>query len=308
MEFTFEPAYGRPHHIKVFAGELYRNIGTNLSSAEDIRDLGVVVALTPEKDEGEQPEHNGPDVILFNRTMYQKAIRQPVNINLEIIRTVPAPSPFIDYPVSLPEDIVMEDDNSGDVQLSSNNHVSSASQHRQPELRSPTPSPQPSPRTISGTTLRNLAPPPVGVPTTPQGCIPLPPRSFITDPTPLAYGFDLPPSVLATANTTFTVPFTHSKEYFLQRGIVVAPGTSHPRTSWPAEVLEHLWYLVELGMLQKNRALAFKEYKVVTEALHRRFVGTSIGGQAYVEKGYNGVHSKVFRDRGYKDMVARVLG
>lgn len=57
----------------------------------------------------------------------------------------------------------------------------------------------------------------------------------------------------------------------------------------------------------KNRVVDYTEFMAVTEALHRRFMGTTFNGKVYVERGWHIVHAKFYLSPIYAPIVARVL-
>ncbi len=88
-----------------------------------------------------------------------------------------------------------------------------------------------------------------------------------------------------------------------------ANGTK-PRDRWTTQQLNYLYQLIELGMLTLNREVTIKDFPAITEALHRQFRGTLTGNAPYLERGWNTVHSQVFKDRkvDFDALARRVLG
>jgi hypothetical protein len=127
----------------------------------------------------------------------------------------------------------------------------------------------------------------------------MPPRSAVTNTRPLEYLFDL--AADQRASVQISVP---SRE---NRSIVVQPGVPKRRSTWQQEHVDYLNELVELAMLILNRALGTKDFIAITEALHRKFRGTTIRNVAYPERGYNSVHSFVTKKDTYAAFVRRVL-
>ena len=82
-------------------------------------------------------------------------------------------------------------------------------------------------------------------------------------------------------------------------------GSSTPPPALPTlhELLTEQMELMELAMLKVNRPLYPKDFKAITEALHRHFRAN--GG--IPERGYNTVHSHATRRRAYSSLVQRVL-
>jgi hypothetical protein len=127
----------------------------------------------------------------------------------------------------------------------------------------------------------------------------MPPRSAVTNTRPLEYLFDL--AADQRAGVQIVVP---SRE---NQPIVVQPGVPKRRSTWQQEHVDYLNELVELAMLILNRAVETKDFFSITEALHRKFRGTTIGNVAYPERGYNSVHSFVTKKDTYAAFVRRVL-
>ena len=106
---------------------------------------------------------------------------------------------------------------------------------------------------------------------------------------PLHYGFDL--SEEERGRVTF-------QEAKINKGGV-------GRSRWTAEQTAYLHHLLELGLRLMNRPLERYDFPAITEALHRRFLGTA----NYPIRGYNGVHSYVFKTglRKYEALERRIL-
>ena len=131
----------------------------------------------------------------------------------------------------------------------------------------------------------------------------IPPRAAKIVERELQYGFDL--SQTARAGLNFHVPLTHNY-YFDANG--QRESLSGPRIPWEDSHKIYAWELVQFAMLSVNRELRRSEFKVITEALHRRFQGTkNAKGELYPFRGYNTVHSMVVKHPAYRAFVQSVL-
>jgi hypothetical protein len=130
----------------------------------------------------------------------------------------------------------------------------------------------------------------------------MPPRSQKTNNNKLEFLFDVPED--QRAGIQITEPTRKNAPQPL-----TADGTK-PRDKWTAQQLNYLYQLIELGMLMLNREVAARDFPAITEALHRQFRGTLTGNAPYLERGWNTVHSQVFKDRkaDFDALARRVLG
>ncbi len=148
-------------------------------------------------------------------------------------------------------------------------------------------------------------PPPkaqVRIPSAPQQIINrvprvMPPRAPVTQISALEPLFDLEPE--ERVGVAYVVPSPNNVAFPVTPGMIANPR----RTHWKREHTAYLDELMELAMLKLNRPLHIKDFKAITEALHRHF--RTNGG--IPERGYNTVHSYGTRKRGYHSLVQRVL-
>lgn len=116
----------------------------------------------------------------------------------------------------------------------------------------------------------------------------MPPRAQVPIHDALEYLYDLPP---------------HQR-----LGIdIIHPSRNNPdsedgsgrkqRQGLSTEQKNYLEDLLELAILTVGRNLELKDFRAITEALNRQFRGTSSNGVSYKEKGYNTVHSAIYKDK-----------
>jgi hypothetical protein len=132
----------------------------------------------------------------------------------------------------------------------------------------------------------------------------MPPRSQIIDSRSLQYLFDLP--VNMRAGLQFRVPARSNYDVAQQNGQPRPQGIQR-RSTWDPLHIDYLNELMELAMLTLNRRLEGRDFRAITEALHRRFRGTRIGNVQYPERGYNTIHSYVMKKPEYNTLLSRVL-
>lgn len=126
----------------------------------------------------------------------------------------------------------------------------------------------------------------------------MPPRAEVTDPKALEYLFDLLPSMRAGVQYT--------KPTLLNYGQAKPPGIQR-RSRWQHEHVEYIHELMELAMLVLNRPLELRDFPAITEALHRKFQGTSIRSIPYPLRGYHTIHSYATRKQRYDTLLRHVL-
>lgn len=121
----------------------------------------------------------------------------------------------------------------------------------------------------------------------------------------LPFGFDLPGHLqperfIAPERNNTHPPCEHPP------GMCACMGR---RWKWPDAHREHLLYLLETAMNFLNRILKRRDFVAITEALHRRFRGTSL---PCPDRGYNTIHSYVTKPDSpgrlpYEQLVARMF-
>ena len=128
----------------------------------------------------------------------------------------------------------------------------------------------------------------------------MPPRATVRQESALEPLFDLEPE--ERVGVAYIVPSHNNVIAPTTPGMIPNPRPGG-RTTWKAEHVEYLDELLELALLKLNRPLLPKDFKAITEALHRHF--RTNGG--ITERGYNTVHSHATRRRAYSSLVQRVL-
>ena len=131
----------------------------------------------------------------------------------------------------------------------------------------------------------------------------MPPRAAKINEKELEYGFDLPQT--ARAGMSFHLPLIHNYCFDANGQNQLLSG---PRIPWEDVHKIYAWELVQFAMLSVNREIRRSEFKVITEALHRRFQGTTNAkGEMYPFRGFNTVHSTVVKHPAYRAFVQAVL-
>ncbi|KAE9369696.1 hypothetical protein N431DRAFT_469583 [Stipitochalara longipes BDJ] len=261
--------YGQPREL-VFDGLLYAKI----EMTPHIHELWLGYAATTVVSYEQRLDGNfdefeeGPDFVVFNGAVYHKQLRvEGYTIHDQILRTVD------------PDDRYYQD---------------------------PSPTPHAS---------YAAAPYGLSSPTTQAESTPTPDRNFATPPqqhviipqtgaaavmgTPLHFLFDLPQhqraGVKATPPRRFNPPIKKQAD------------GKKTRAAWATEHTIYLFDLMEKAMSLLSRPLEHGDFRAITEALHRRFRGTSSGGVRYFERGWNTVHTAVIKNKRYEELKKRVL-
>ncbi|CZS91885.1 uncharacterized protein RAG0_02438 [Rhynchosporium agropyri] len=305
--FPYVSKYGQPTAI-LHEGDVYLKVPTSLGSAATQGGLHTQVVALETSDDDLSPEDDpmdvdqkGPNVVVFNQAIYHKSLYDPAFAGDDMLRTVVASDLDLDLEPQ---------------------HAATAGAPEPAPLHAPiigTAATQEVPLRAARTTMNNhhlagwlasQSSSANGVPkyhitrsgidsfykgaqSSQETTLSMPPRSAIRNKSKLALGFDLSPVERAATRFIKPLPFNYYIDAAGKQQEYTAV-TKPARAIWVPEHKVYCWELVKLATLQMNRQMERKDFMVITEALHRRFQGTTDPTHgAYPLRGFNSVHTMV---------------
>ncbi|KAG4441898.1 hypothetical protein IFR05_002639 [Cadophora sp. M221] len=319
----------------VFEGFVYLRAAMPITQG-DISEVGFVVATASMNDVKPDPERGAVRVLIFNKVVYYLTTLEPYyveDVPQRVVMALGVPMPFLRLrlqPISI---AVGRHDMNGAHPAVSNLSPQPAPFFLSPQMATQMAQPAPQlPRSTparrtsarsdparsaparsatAGSTpaapCRKAARAPAQARAQPQ-ILAFPPQALETDYKRLGYGFDLwnaPREVVESMQ--FTDPLRTNGQYQELRGTLQTEDGGQRCVLWQAEPVQYLWELVETAILLKKRKPTYNDIIDITEALLRKYSGTMVDGELFVERGYHNVESKITKDPDYEAFLRRVL-